>query len=150
MTHRIENRISETSTTVGTGPFALQAATGYPRFGDKLSIGDTCWYVAEGVTATGAQTGNYEFGVGTYSAANTLTRTQVIGSSNAGSIVNFPTGTKKITMGILAPDATTTPQWKSALNIISDADAQSAALFSLLTSMSAYFRTQTALLGARQ
>lgn len=149
MAHRIENRISETSTTAGTGAFALQAATGYPRFGDKLSVGDTCWYSAEGLTSTGGQNGNYEYGIGTYSAANTLSRTQVLGSSNNGGLVNFPSGTKRITLTILAPDVTTSPQWKSAMNIIDDADARSAALFSLLTSISAYYRTQASLLGAQ-
>jgi hypothetical protein len=56
-----------------------------------MSIGDTCYYSIQGQT-----TSEWEVGLGTYSSANTLTRTTVYSSSNAGSAVNFSAGTKDV------------------------------------------------------
>ena len=104
-----ENRVLETSTTVGTGAFTLAGASlGFRTFASVCSVADTTWYYIEGVDAAGKPTGEYEYGLGTYSSANTLTRTTVRGSSNGGAAVNFSAGTKLVGIAPMAPfnDAT--------------------------------------------
>lgn len=94
MAHITADRVRETSTTTGTGAFTLAGAvTGYRTFSSVLtSPSDTCYYsIAEFAPATG-----WEVGLGTYSGANTLTRTTVLASSNAGAAVNFGAGTKDV------------------------------------------------------
>jgi hypothetical protein len=101
MSHLIEDRILETSTSVGTGVFSLAAAVaGFRRFSAVCSIGDTFPYMIEALDSLGAPSGDYEYGVGTYSAANQLTRTTVLGSSNAGLAVNFAAGTKNVAISM--------------------------------------------------
>jgi hypothetical protein len=106
MAHRTENRVLETTTTTGTGALALSGAvTGFRSFsGAGLSSAnpDTCYYEAWGVDSNGNATGEYEAGLGTYSAANTLTRTTVYDSSNSGSAVSFSAGTKYVALSMLA------------------------------------------------
>lgn len=116
MAHITENRIVEQSTTAGTGALALTAVTGYRRFGVKMAINDTCHYLIEAVDSVGRPTGEYEFGIGTYSAANTLSRTTVAGSSNSDNLVNFGSGTKRVVMVVLAPtSAAIRSHWVSAI-----------------------------------
>lgn len=87
----IKDRVRETTTSVGTGDILLGGAvTGYQAFSAVLINGDTTYY-------TIANSYQWEVGLGTYnSSSNTLTRTQVLASSNFGSLVNFDTGTKDI------------------------------------------------------
>lgn len=93
MAHVLKPRVAETSTTTGTGAFALSAAlTGHQRFSAVLSTSDTTDYMIV------ADDGTWEEGIGTYSSANTLTRTTVTNSSNAGSAVNFAAGSKTVLM----------------------------------------------------
>lgn len=88
----IADRVQETSTTTGTGPFSLAGAkTGFRTFASVLAVGDTTYY-----TILQADVGAWEVGLGTYSAVNTLTRTTVLASSNAGAAVNFGTGSKDV------------------------------------------------------
>lgn len=98
MAHIVEPRVLETSTTTGTGALTLAGAlTGFRTFGSVMtSPSDTCWYYIEAVDANGNATGDYEEGLGTYSASNTLTRTTVSRSSNANAAVNFAAGTKRV------------------------------------------------------
>lgn len=97
------NRVLETSTTTGTGAFTLAAAvTGYQRFSAVCSTNDTCWYSIIAVDANGNPSGDWEVGLGTYSSANTLTRTTVTNSTNANAAVNFAAGTKYV---MLTPSA---------------------------------------------
>lgn len=97
MAHILEERILETSSSTGAGDFALAGAVlGFRRFSAVCGIGDTCSYLIEAVDSTGLPTGDYEYGVGTYSAVDTLTRTTVHGSSNAGAPVNFAAGKKTV------------------------------------------------------
>jgi hypothetical protein len=56
-----------------------------------MSVGDTCYYSAQHQTLN-----EWEVGLATYSSANTLTRTTIYSSSNAGSAVNFSAGTKDV------------------------------------------------------
>lgn len=99
-----EDRVLETTTTTGTGALTLAGAvTGFRAFSAVMtSPSDTCYYVIEAVDGSGVPTGEWETGLGTYSAANTLTRTTVLESSNSGSVVTLSAGTKRVFMGGLA------------------------------------------------
>jgi hypothetical protein len=81
----------ETTTTTGTGAVTLAGAvSGYRAFSSQLANGDTCYYSLFDGT-------NFEEGLGTYaSAGNTLTRTTVYRSTNAGAAVNWGAGTRQI------------------------------------------------------
>lgn len=97
------DRVLETTTTTGTGAIALAAAiTGYQRFSGVCSVADTCYYAIFAVDANGNPSGDWETGLGTYSSANTLTRTTVHASTNAGAAVSFAAGTKYV---MLTPTA---------------------------------------------
>lgn len=101
MAQVFKDRIKETSTTTGTGALTLAGAlTGFKTFASVCSTGDTVRYAIQAVDAFGAPTGEWEVGFGTYSGANTLTRTTVFDSSNAGSAVNFTAGTKQVWIGL--------------------------------------------------
>jgi hypothetical protein len=93
----VDDRVVETSSTTGTGDITLAGAvTGYRTFSAVCSVNDNCYYVIEAIDASGKPTGDWECGYGTYSAANTLTRTIVQKSSNANTAVSFATGTKRV------------------------------------------------------
>lgn len=97
MTLILKDRVRESSSTTGTGAMTLAgAASGNQRFGDVMSIGDTCWYA---ISLPGSV---FETGIGTYSALNTLTRTTVLESSNSNLAVNFGGGTKDVFIGLPA------------------------------------------------
>ena len=92
MAHLTADRVKETTTTTGTGAITLAGAmVGFRAFSSVLAIGDTCYYSL--ASLPGAE---WEVGIGTYSALNTLTRTTVLSSSNAGAAVTFSAGTKEI------------------------------------------------------
>lgn len=96
MAHVTKPRVGETSTTTGTGDLTLAAAlTAHQRFSAVCSVADTVFYDISAVDSNGAETGDWEEGVGTYSALNTLTRTTVLNSST-GSAVSFAAGTKYV------------------------------------------------------
>lgn len=113
----IQDRVLESSITTGVGAFALTGAVlGYRTFASVCAVADTLWYYIEGVDSFGKPSGEYEYGLGTYSAANTLTRTTVRGSSNGGAAVNFTTGAKLVGIGVLAPvSAPVKSEWLAAL-----------------------------------
>lgn len=88
----LADRVKDTTTTTGTGTITLSgtAPTGYVSFGTAIGNANTTYYT---ITA-GAE---WEVGIGTYTAAGTtLSRTTVLASSNAGSLVNFSSGTKDV------------------------------------------------------
>lgn len=89
----VADRVKETTTTEGTGDISLGGAvSGYQAFGDVMSDTDTCPYAIVDRT-----TGDYETGEATYNAtADSLTRDTVKTSSNAGSTVDFGSGTKTV------------------------------------------------------
>ena len=119
MAHITADRIVENSTTAGTGALTLIGApSGFRSFASKMAVGDTCHYLIEVIDESGRPNGQYEFGIGTYSAANTLTRTTVIGSSNANAAVAFAEGQKRVALTILAPDsAAVKGHWRSAIGL---------------------------------
>ena len=86
----LADRVQETSATTGTGTLTLAGAVaGYQSFA-VIGNGNTTYY-----TIT-SPTGAWEVGIGTYtSAGTTLSRTTVLSSSNAGSLVSF-TGTLNV------------------------------------------------------
>ena len=89
----IADRVRETTTTTGTGAVTLAGAyTSFQSFLAAVGNGNSTYY-----TIASAVTGEWEVGIGTYtSASNTLSRTTVLASSNAGSLVNFSSGAKDV------------------------------------------------------
>ena len=111
MTIIVADRVKETSLTSGTGPLTLDGAVlGFIRFSEILGItvGDQVHYCAQEVDSLGNPTGLWEIGIGTYSAANTLTRTTVETSSNSNAAVNFGTGVKQVMLSMVASNAAIT------------------------------------------
>lgn len=99
----VKDRVLETSTTTGTGALTLAGAvTGHVTFASVCSTSDTCYCTIVAVDASGNPSGDWESGLYTYSGTNTLTRTTVQASSNAGSAVNFAAGTKYVFIGATA------------------------------------------------
>lgn len=97
------DRVLETSTTVGTGAFALSGAmTGFRTAASVGAVGDTVYYYAEAVDPDGIPTGEWETGLGTLAAANTLTRTTIHTSSNANAAVSWVAGTKRVSLSLTA------------------------------------------------
>ncbi len=88
----VKDRVKTTTTTTGTGPITLGAAAlGFQSF-SVIGDGNTTYY-----TITDTVTGAFEVGIGTYTVSGTtLSRTTVLESSNAGSLVNFGAGSKDV------------------------------------------------------
>lgn len=85
----IKDRVQETTTTTGTGAVSLGGAvTNFVAFSTVMADADTTYYAI--ISST-----DWEVGLGTYATSgNTLARTTVYASSNAGAAVNFAAGTK--------------------------------------------------------
>lgn len=99
MAHRVEPRVLGTTTTTGTGALtlAVTAVTGHRTVqGAPIAVGDTFWGYVEAVDANGNATGDYEEGLCTYSATDTVTRSTVSRSSNSNAAVSFAAGTKRV------------------------------------------------------
>lgn len=86
-----KDRVKVTSTTTGTGTLTLgSAVSGFQAF-SVIGDGNTTYYTIAD------DAGNWEVGVGTYTASGTtLSRDTVLESSNSGSVVDFPSGTKTV------------------------------------------------------
>ncbi len=100
MSHKFADRVADTTSTTGTGAFALDGSSfnAYRNFGDVCDDGDTIYYSAAHRTLN-----QWEVGKGTYGAGtNVLTRTLVLASSNADAAVNFSSGTKDLVAGVPA------------------------------------------------
>jgi len=93
----IKDRVQETTTTTGTGAVSLGGAvTNFVAFSSVMANADTTYYAI--ISAT-----DWEVGLATYATSgNTLTRTTVYASSNAGAAVNFAAGTKYVYIDALA------------------------------------------------
>ena len=98
----LADRVQETTTTTGTGTVTLLGAVqGFQSF-SAVGNANTTYY-----TIAGQGTTEWEVGLGTYtSSGTTLSRTTVLGSSNAGSVVNFSAGTKNVFVTYPASQAT--------------------------------------------
>lgn len=88
----LKDRVKETTTTTGTGTITLAGAvSGYQSF-SAIGNANTTYY-----TIVDTSTGEWEVGLGTYTAAGTtLSRDTVLESSNSGSLVNFGAGPKDV------------------------------------------------------
>ena len=89
----LADRVRDTTTTTSTGTITLSgtAPTGFQNF-SVIGNGNTTYYTIAHQTAN-----EWEVGIGTYtSSGTTLSRTTVLGSSNAGSLVVFSAGTKDV------------------------------------------------------
>lgn len=98
MTFTIADRVVETSATTGTGTYALNGALeGFSRFVDAIGDGHTTFYVATDGT-------DWEVGVATVAAGSpdTLSRDDIVASSNAGNAVSWGTGSKTVFVDIPA------------------------------------------------
>lgn len=102
MAHVTDDCIVETTTTTGTGDITLAGAVvGFKAFSAVCTApSDTVFYMIEAIDGSGDRTGAWESGFGTYSAANTLTRTAVQKSSNANAAVSFAAGTKRVSISL--------------------------------------------------
>lgn len=89
----VADRVQETCNSPGTGTVTLLgAATGYRTFSAGIGNANVTFY-----TIADQAGANWEVGIGTYtSAGSTLSRTTVLASSNAGSLVNFSSGTQNV------------------------------------------------------
>ena len=88
----VKDRVQEITTTTGTGTVTLGGVVlGYQSF-SVVGDGNTTYYTIVDLIA-----GDWEVGIGTYtSSGTTLSRTTVLSSSNAGSLVSFAAGTKNV------------------------------------------------------
>ncbi len=97
----VADRVNETSTTTGTGTLTLAGAvTGFQTFDSVLATNDTTYYA---ITLESA--GEWEVGLGTFTAPDQLARTTVLESSNSGSAVNFSAGAKSVFVTLPASKA---------------------------------------------
>lgn len=85
----IANGVKETTTTVGTGTMTLVAVTGFARFSAAFSNGTLVPYAIK-------DGDNWEWGVGTVGASNTLARTTVQSKLVSGTFTQG--GTTAITL----------------------------------------------------
>ena len=93
------DRVRESTTTTGTGALVLTGApVGFRPFNAVYAPGGgvPVYYVVEGVTVDGLQTGEWEVGVGALAGDGTLTRGNIVTSSNAGALVPFSVGSKRV------------------------------------------------------
>lgn len=88
----VRDRVKTTTTTTGTGTITLGAAAlGFQAF-SVIGDGNTTYY-----TITDTVTGDWEVGIGTYTASGTtLSRTTVLDSSNGGALVSLTAGLKDV------------------------------------------------------
>lgn len=92
----IKDRIQETWTGTGTGNVALGGAPlGYNTFSSVMTApSDTTYYA---LVNPNAATTEWEVGIGTYSGANTLTRSTVLANSlGTTALISFTAGTKYV------------------------------------------------------
>ncbi|HYF20512.1 MAG TPA: hypothetical protein VEA40_21785 [Ramlibacter sp.] len=93
-------RIAESSTSTGAGDFTVAGAiTGCKTFSAACTLYDWFEYLIEAVDTAGMPTGEWEAGIGMYSATNTLTRVMVQGSSlSGGGRISFAAGSKVVSL----------------------------------------------------
>jgi hypothetical protein len=97
----LQDRVKENSTSSGTGTVTLAGAyDGFRTFASCIPNGSTTYYCIHNLAA-GYQN-EWEVGLGTYNS-NTLARTTILSSSNAGNAVNFTAGTGGLEVFITYP-----------------------------------------------
>lgn len=95
---KVNDRVEETTTTTGTGAVTLAGAVaGNQTFTAGFSDGDSVYYTIEAVDGNGVPTGDWEVGIGTFTASGTtLSRDTILASSNSGNAVSLSAGTKRV------------------------------------------------------
>jgi hypothetical protein len=88
----VKDRVKVSTTTTGTGTLTLgAAAAGFQDF-SVIGDGNNTYYTITDVTA-----GDWEVGIGIYTASGTtLSRDTVLSSSNSDNLVNFGAGSKDV------------------------------------------------------
>lgn len=113
----VADRVKETSSTTGTGTINLAGAvSNFQGFVAGIGTGNQCYYSIIHQTVA-----EWEVGIGTVTdaAPDTLSRTTVLASSNAGALVNFSAGTKDVFVTIPAQAiAGKRQQWIDAASMI--------------------------------
>lgn len=103
MANVVADRIKESTTTTGTGTLVLGGAlTGFRTFSSVCANGDRVAYEIHAVDTGGAPTGAWEVGFGVWGTGGSLSRVEVVASSNAGAAVNFAAGTKLVSLTVPA------------------------------------------------
>jgi hypothetical protein len=90
----VADRVKETSTTTGTGTLNLDGAVSkFVGFVAAIGTGNPCYYSIVHQSAA-----EWEVGIGTVTDAtpDTLSRTTVLASSNAGALVSLSAGSKDV------------------------------------------------------
>ena len=88
----LKDRVKETSAITGTGSATLLGAVlGYQSFNTAIPTGSTVYYCIAGQGSN-----EWEVGVGTFTAPDTLSRDTVYESSAAGALIDFTAGTKDV------------------------------------------------------
>jgi hypothetical protein len=86
----INDRVKETTSTIGTSTVTLSGASiGFESFASGIGTGNSTFYCIAG----GSQ---WEVGIGSLTNVTTFTRDSVISSSNTSNLVNFSAGTKDV------------------------------------------------------
>jgi len=92
MALQLQDRVLETASSPGTGTVTLLGASlGYQSFNTALTSGNTTYYTIADLGGA-----NWEVGIGTFTSPDQLTRDTILSSSNAGSAVNFSSGTQNV------------------------------------------------------
>jgi len=103
MARIVADRVQETSTTTGNGAYTLSGSTiGFRAASSVCNNGDTFSYHAEDVDLYGRLLGGWETGLGTWGTGGVLTRTTVYASSNANAAVVWASGTRRVSLSLLA------------------------------------------------
>lgn len=111
MAQIVRDRVKQLTTTTGTGNYTLSTAISKNyTFAQVCNVGDIFYGTVEAVDGNGVPTGDWETGLYTYSATNTLTRTSVHDSSNSGNAVNWPAGSKHVSINLTAT------MWRTVTN----------------------------------
>lgn len=92
MALQLKDRVLETASAPGTGTVTLLGASlGFQSFNAALTSGSTTYYTIADLGGA-----NWEVGIGTFTSPNQLARNTILASSNAGSAVNFSSGTQNV------------------------------------------------------
>lgn len=123
MTFRLNDRVLETSTTIGTGALTLLGPpSGYQSFFDGVGADNTTYYAAFNTTQD-----EWELGLGTLNAGATeLSRTTIFSSSNNNAAVSFGVGVKNVFVSFPASQTFTIQQnlQTTAYTLISNDNGQ--------------------------
>lgn len=88
----VKDRVRVTTASTGTGPITLGAAVNAFQSFSVIGDGNTTYYTIVDSTA-----GDFEVGIGTFTASGTtLSRDTILESSNGGAAVNFIAGIKDV------------------------------------------------------